>query len=60
VTFGISPYLAAHLPGHFELVAAWVLPAFALLLRRAVRSDSSRAAIGAALVLVATAYTTYY
>jgi hypothetical protein len=60
VTFGMSPYLAAHLLGHFDLVAAWLLPAFALLLRRAVRSDSSRAAIGAGLVLVITAYTAYY
>lgn len=60
VTFGISPYLAGHLLGHFDLVAAWVLPAFALLLRRAVRSDSSRAGIGAGLVLAATAYTAYY
>ena len=36
VVFGLSPYLAAHLPGHFELMAAWLLPAFALLLRRAL------------------------
>ncbi len=31
VIFGLSPYLAAHLLGHFDLMAAWVLPLFALL-----------------------------
>jgi hypothetical protein len=59
VMFGLSPYLAVHLLGHFDLVAAWVLPLFALALRRAVRgSDAS--ALGAGLVLTITAYTTYY
>jgi hypothetical protein len=60
VLFGTSPYLAVHLLGHFDLVAAWVLPAFALLLRRAVGRDSNAAAIGAGLVLAATAFTAYY
>jgi hypothetical protein len=59
VTFGLSPYLAVHLLGHFDLVAAWVLPAFALALRRAVRG-SKAAAIAAGLVLAATAYVAYY
>jgi len=59
VMFGLSPYLAVHLLGHFDLVAAWVLPLFALALRRAIRgSDAS--ALGAGLVLAVTAYTTYY
>jgi hypothetical protein len=40
-------------------MAAWVLPAFALGLRRAVRG-SNAAAIAAGLVLTATAYTAYY
>ena len=60
VTFGLSPYLAVHLLGHFDLVAAWVLPAFALALRRATRDGSSRAAAAAGLVLAATAYIAYY
>jgi hypothetical protein len=60
VMFGTSPYLAAHLLGHFDLVAAWVLPAFALLWRRALASESNLAAIGAGAVLAATAYTAYY
>ena len=60
VVFGLSPYLAVHLLGHFDLVAAWVLPAFALALRRAVRTGSSAAAPAAGLVLAATAYIAYY
>jgi hypothetical protein len=60
IVFGLSPYLAAHLLGHFDLVAAWVLPAFGLALHRAVRHRSYRAAIAAGLVLAATAYTVYY
>jgi hypothetical protein len=59
VVFGLSPYVAVHLLGHFDLVAAWVLPAFALALRRAVRG-SNAAAIAAGLVLAATAYIAYY
>ena len=60
IVFGTSPYLAAHLRGHFELMAAWVLPLFALLLRRALRTPSLWPAIGAGIVTVVTAYTTYY
>ena len=59
--FGLSPYLASHLLGHFDLVAAWVLPLFALTLRRARATWSPlRWAVGAGLVLTATAYTAYY
>ena len=54
VVFGLSPYLAVHLIGHFELMAAWVLPAFALLLRRALRpAPGLFAALAAGLVLTA-------
>ena len=59
VVFGLSPYVAAHLLGHFDLVAVWVLPAFALALRRAVHG-SNRAAVAAGVVLAATAYIAYY
>src|SRR5439155_19071337 len=31
VVFGLSPYIAVHLLGHFDLVAAWPLPIYALL-----------------------------
>jgi hypothetical protein len=60
VMFGISPYLASHLLGHFDLIAAWPLPAFALLVRRAVHGGSKWSAIGAGAVLTATAYIAYY
>jgi hypothetical protein len=60
VVFGLSPFLAVHLLGHFDLVAAWVLPAFALALGRAVRDGSNTAAAVAGGVLAATAYIAYY
>jgi hypothetical protein len=60
VIFGLSPYLAAHLLGHFDLMAAWVLPLFALCVRHAMRAGSAAWTMAAGLVLIATAYTTYY
>jgi hypothetical protein len=60
IIFGLSPYIGVHLLGHFDLVAAWVLPAFALALHHAVRRRSGYAAFGAGLVLAAAAYTVYY
>jgi len=36
VAFGDSPYIAAHLFGHFDLLTAWVIPLFALWFRRAL------------------------
>jgi hypothetical protein len=60
VIFGLSPYLAVHLLGHFELVAAWMLPLFALALRRAIYGGSNAAAVAAGVVLAATAYISYY
>ena len=60
VIFGLSPYLASHLLGHFDLIAAWVLPLFALLVRRAMVSGSNRWAAAAGVVVVASAYTAYY
>jgi len=60
IIFGLSPYVAAHLLGHFDLVAVWLLPAFALALQRAADRASNRAAITAGLVLAAAAYIAYY
>ena len=60
VIFGLSPYVAAHLPGHFELVAVWTLPAFTIFFRRACQNGSHSAAILAGVVAAATAYTSYY
>jgi hypothetical protein len=60
VLFGLSPYLAVHLLGHYDLVAAWTLPLYALALRQALHRGSSAAAIAAGLALGATAYIAYY
>jgi len=60
VLFGLSPYLAVHLLGHFDLMAAWTLPLYALALRQALHRGSGAAAIAAGLALGATAYIAYY
>jgi len=59
VTFGLSPYVAVHLLGHFDLVAAFTIPLFALALHHAF-AGSNRAAVAAGLTLAATAYIAYY
>jgi hypothetical protein len=59
VFFAISPYVAAHLNGHFNLTSAWTLPLFAL----ALHGFSARRLAGAfrpGLVLGLTAYIDYY
>jgi hypothetical protein len=60
LVFGSSPFVAAHLTGHFNLIAAWVIPLACLLARRA----SERGSIGRGAVLGAalgaTAYVDYY
>ncbi len=45
--FGGSPYLAAHLNGHFNLTTAWTLPLFALAVGMAFgdRGDPKRVAL---------------
>ncbi|HSC27334.1 MAG TPA: hypothetical protein VLD67_08675 [Vicinamibacterales bacterium] len=63
LVFSGSPYIAAHLLGHFNLVAAWGLPLFALFFLRSFDPRATvrrRAAVAAGLCLVATAYTDYY
>jgi hypothetical protein len=60
VLFGTSPYLAVRLLGHFELMGAWVLPLFALSVRRAFEHGSKRASVAAGIVLTITAYIAYY
>ncbi len=60
VAFGGSPYVAAHLLGHFDLLTAWVIPLFALCLRRSLRNGSIAAAIGCGLCVAVSAYAAYY
>jgi hypothetical protein len=60
VAFGGSPYVAAHLLGHFDLLTAWVIPLFALCLRRSLRTGSIGAAVGTGLCVAVAAYAAYY
>ena len=60
VAFGGSPYIAAHLLGHFDLLTAWVIPLFALCLRRAMRTAAIASAIGCGLCVAVAAYAAYY
>jgi hypothetical protein len=53
IVFGLSPYIAVHLLGHFDLVAAFTIPLFALALRRG-------SGVTAGLILAATSYIAYY
>ena len=60
ITFGSSPFIFAHLLGHFDLLTAWPLPLFALCFRRALRSGSTLAAAGCGGALTVAAYSAYY
>ena len=60
IAFGGSPYVAAHLFGHFDLLTAWVIPLFALFLRRALNSGRVGAAIGCGVCVGVAAYSAYY
>ena len=57
--FGTSPYIAAHLNGHFNLINAWTIPLFALTIPPAMKGSRRWAAL-AGLVLAMTAYVDYY
>jgi hypothetical protein len=60
IVFGGSPYMAAHLNGHFNLTTAWTIPLFAVAASDAIRGLTTRWAVLAGLVLGATAYVDYY
>jgi hypothetical protein len=57
--FGVSPYLAAHLLGHFNLIAVWPLPLAALGWRTAT-SGSLRRGIVTGAILSISFYVDYY
>jgi len=59
IAFGGSPYVAAHLFGHFDLLTAWVLPLFAICHRRSLRTGSIAAAVGCGLCAAVAAYAAY-
>ena len=60
VIFGGSPYLMAHLQGHFNLLSAWGLPIYAGLLLWTLDGGSWKTSLAAGAVLSAIAYTDYY
>ena len=60
IVFGGSPYVAAHLNGHFDLINVWTLALFAAAAVEMVRSGGLRWAIVAGLLLGLTAYVDYY
>jgi len=60
VVFGLSPYFAVHLLGHFDLMFGATIPLFALLVIAACERRSNAAAVGAGLVAAAAAYSAYY
>lgn len=59
LVFGGSPYIAAHLNGHFNLTTAWTIPVFAIAASEAMRG-SAKWAVFAGLLLGLTAYIDYY
>jgi hypothetical protein len=60
VIFGTSAFVSSHLPGHFNLIAAWTLPLVCLLVQVASTHGSLVAAVAAGLALGAIAYIDYY
>lgn len=65
--FAGSPYVTAHLNGHFNLTSAWTIPLFAMACieafggpKRAALQPSTKWAVAAGLILGATAYIDYY
>jgi len=58
--FGCSPYLGAHLHGHFNLIAAWVLPLATLATLRALDHRSASRTLLAGLSWGSLVYVDYY
>ena len=60
IVFGGSPYIAAHLNGHFNLTMAWTIPLFVLALSETIGGAAAGWAALAGALLGATAYVDYY
>lgn len=60
VIFATSPFLAARLHGHFNLMHAWVFPLFALTLYEWAARRTLASAVLAGTILGLTAYVDYY
>jgi hypothetical protein len=60
VVFGWSPFVSAHLQGHFNLIAAWVLPLTALATLVACERPSWRSGAFVGILIGCIAYVDYY
>ncbi len=58
--FGTSVFISAHLNGHFNLIAAWMLPLVCLATLHALDVPWWLRGVPVGLALAATAYTDYY
>jgi hypothetical protein len=60
LVFGCSPFVAARLLGHFNLVHAWTIPLFAVAATEYATTRDRRWALAAGLTAGMTAYIDYY
>lgn len=60
LVFAASPYISAHLQGHFNLVHAWVIPLFGLAACEACKRHSLGLWACCGVVMGLTAYVDYY
>jgi hypothetical protein len=58
--FGTSTFVGAHLLGHFNLIAAWIVPLVVLLMAGALERASTGRGIAAGIAAGAAAYIDYY
>ena len=59
IIFACSPYLSAHLNGHFDLIGIWTIPLFALAVLPALEGSVAWAVVSGAIIGI-TAYVAYY
>jgi hypothetical protein len=60
VIFGTSAFVSAHLRGHFNLIAAWMLPLVSLLMINALERPTATRGLLVGVALATAAYTDYY
>jgi hypothetical protein len=60
VVFGTSSFVSAHLLGHFNLIAAWIVPLVGLLVWQAADRKSLVRGVFAGMAVAAAAYIDYY
>ena len=60
VVFGWSPYVGSHLAGHFNLIAAWILPLTVYLLMTSLEDRSRIARVSLGILAGVAPYIDYY